>query len=200
MPWAVKADSRPSSLATQMLFWLSMPSAVGEEEPSTGDGEGQGPVVGGLGEGSCANGGVVRIVAYDRSDVLARVMHDVERRGEGVGRHRTAGGRGRGEQRRCRLPRPYQLLSASARAPSLPVSTVRPAGSVATFPVVGFARSPASRKALVMPSVLVELAPMLLAELLNGAKRPRCCYRRELVERERRRGREIAARTDGRDQ
>ena len=62
-----------------------------------------------------------------------------------------------------------QLLSASASAASLPVSTVRPVGSVAAAPVAGLARNAASRKALVMPSVLVDVAPMLVAELLKGA-------------------------------
>src|ERR1700733_12408899 len=52
-----------------------------------------------------------------------------------------------------------QLLSASARAASLLVSTVRLVGSVAGAPVAGFASKAASRKALVRPRVLVADAP-----------------------------------------
>ena len=62
-----------------------------------------------------------------------------------------------------------QLLTASARAFSGPVSIVKLVGSVAAVPVAGFASKAASRKALVMPCVLVALAPMLVIDVVNGA-------------------------------
>ena len=63
-----------------------------------------------------------------------------------------------------------QVLRASARAASLADSTVRFAGRVAGAPVVGLAKSAASRKALVMPSVLVDVAPRVVAEDAKGAR------------------------------
>ena len=63
-----------------------------------------------------------------------------------------------------------QVLRASARAASLADSTVRFAGRVAGAPVVGLAKSAASRKALVMPRVLVAVAPRVVAEAAKGAR------------------------------
>jgi hypothetical protein len=68
------------------------------------------------------------------------------------------------------VPSPVvQVLSASASAESLAVSTVRLAGSVAADPVAGLASRAASRKALVRPSVLVAVAPMVVVLLAKGA-------------------------------
>ena len=62
VPWGLKAERGPSWLATQMLFWLSMPSAVGRKRPppvTVSD------IVQSLGEAVSvvAKGGVVGIVA-----------------------------------------------------------------------------------------------------------------------------------------
>ena len=62
-----------------------------------------------------------------------------------------------------------QVLRASARAESLADSTVRFAGRAAGAPVEGLASKAASRKALVMPRVLVLVAPRVVAELAKGA-------------------------------
>jgi hypothetical protein len=62
-----------------------------------------------------------------------------------------------------------QVLSASASAASLLVSTLRLVARLAPEPVEGLASRAASRKALVRPSVLVLVAPMLVVLLANGA-------------------------------